>query len=93
MAVGARHRVFLRVSGSMAIGGVNPEALLCRPEGKGPFPAVVHNHGVGVDIQGYQKAVKRGYNLPAICKELATDGFLTFFPSGKVARDFHSSIA
>ena len=65
---------------SYRIGGENPEALLCRPEGKGPFPAVVHNHGVGIDIQGYQKAVRRGYNLPAICKELAADGFLTFIP-------------
>jgi dienelactone hydrolase len=70
----------LAFSAEYRIGGVNPDALLCRPEGKGPFPAVVHNHGVGVDIQGYQKAVKRGYNLPAICKELATDGFLTFVP-------------
>jgi dienelactone hydrolase len=65
---------------SYRIGGEDPQALLCRPEGKGPFPAVVHNHGVGVDIQGYQKAVKRGYNLPGICKELAEDGFLTFIP-------------
>jgi dienelactone hydrolase len=62
------------------IGGEDPQALLCRPEGKGPFPAVVHNHGVGVDNQRYQKAVKGGYNLPAICQELATDGFLTFVP-------------
>jgi dienelactone hydrolase len=62
------------------IGGEDPQALLCRPEGEGPFPAVVHNHGVGVDNQGYRKAVKRGYNLPAICKELAADGFLTFIP-------------
>jgi dienelactone hydrolase len=65
---------------SYRIGGEDPEALLCRPEGKGPFPAVVHNHGVGVDNQGYQKAVRGGYNLPAICKELAADGFLTFIP-------------
>jgi len=62
------------------IGGEDPQALLCRPEGKGPFPAVVHNHGVGVDNQGYQKAVKRGYNLPGICKALAADGFLSFVP-------------
>lgn len=59
---------------------MNPEALLCRPEGKGPFPAVVHNHGAGVDTVGYQKALKRGYNLPAICKELSVDGFLAFIP-------------
>jgi dienelactone hydrolase len=62
------------------IGGAIPEALLCRPEGKGPFPAVVHNHGVGVDTVGYQKALRRGYDLPSICKELSTAGFLTFVP-------------
>jgi dienelactone hydrolase len=67
-------------SADYRIGGMNPEALLCRPEGKGPFPAVIHNHGVGVDTLGYQKAFKRGYNLPAICKELSVDGFLTFIP-------------
>jgi len=68
------------ISAEYRIGGVNPEALLCRPEGKGPFPAVVHNHGVGVDTVGYQKALTRGYNLPAICKELSTTGFLTLVP-------------
>ncbi|MGH7769226.1 MAG: dienelactone hydrolase family protein [Candidatus Binatia bacterium] len=67
-------------SGDYRLGGWNPDALLCRPEGKGPFPAIVHNHGVGVDINGYQKAVDRGYNLPAICKELAAGGFVTFIP-------------
>jgi len=55
-------------SAEYRIGGTNPEALLCQPQGKGPFPAVIHNHGVGVDIQGYQKAVRRGYDLPGICK-------------------------
>lgn len=67
-------------SGGYRVGGWNPDALLCRPEGEGPFPAIVHNHGVGVDIQGYEKAVARGYNLPAICKELAAGGFVTFIP-------------
>jgi dienelactone hydrolase len=62
------------------IGGDNPQGLLCRPEGEGPFPAVVHNHGVGVDIHGYHKAVGSGYNLQGICKELASARFLTFIP-------------
>jgi dienelactone hydrolase len=77
-------------SAEYRIGGVNPEALLCRPEGKGPFPAVVHNHGVGVDIQGYQKAIRRGYNLPGICKELAATGFLTFVPIRHGGRGLHT---
>jgi hypothetical protein len=67
-------------SAEYLIGGTNPEALLCQPQGKGPFPAVIHNHGVGVDIQGSQKAVRRGYDLPGICKELAAVSFLTFIP-------------
>jgi dienelactone hydrolase len=67
-------------SAEYQIGGANPEALLCRPEGKGPYPGVVHNHGVGVDIQGFRKAVRRGYDLPAICKALSAAGFLTFIP-------------
>jgi hypothetical protein len=67
-------------SADYRIGGPNPEALLCRPGGKGTFPAVVHNHGVGVDTLGYSKALKRGYNLPAICADLSAGGFLTFVP-------------
>jgi len=62
------------------IGGVNPEAILCRPEGNGPFPAVLHNHGVGIDTSGYARSVRRGYDLPGICKALAHAGFLTFIP-------------
>jgi len=53
----------LALSAEYRMGGANPEALLCRPEGKGPFPAVVHNHGVGVDTVGYQKAVRHGYDV------------------------------
>jgi dienelactone hydrolase len=68
------------LSAEYRIGGVNPEALLCRPTGSGPFPAIVHNHGVGVDTAGYQKAVRRGYDLPGICRELAAAGFSTFIP-------------
>jgi dienelactone hydrolase len=72
------------------MGGVNPDALLCRPEGKGPFPAVIHAHGVGVDIQGYLKAVRRGYDLPGICKELAAAGFLTFVPIRHGGQGLHT---
>jgi dienelactone hydrolase len=77
-------------SAEYRMGGVNPDALLCRPEGKGPFPAIVHNHGVGVDIQGYQKAVRRGYDLPGICKELASAGFLTFVLIRHGGRGLHT---
>jgi dienelactone hydrolase len=36
-----------------------------------------------VDTVGYQKALRRGYDLPAICNELSLDGFLTFVPIRK----------
>lgn len=56
------------------------DALLCRPKGEGPFPAVVFNHGSIVDMLGWPGASRRGYNLSAICETLAEDGFLAFAP-------------
>lgn len=65
---------------SYRIGAAEGEALLCRPEGKGPFPTVVFNHALIVDERGYQGAARRGYDLAGICQALATDGFLAFAP-------------
>jgi len=62
------------------VGGAEGQALLCRPEGKGPFPIVVYNHALIVDNAGYQRAAKQGYNLAGICQALAADGFLAFAP-------------
>lgn len=71
---------------SYRIGEVEGQALICRPEGKGPFPTVIYNHGLIVDNVGYQRAARRGYDLSGICHALAADGFLAFAPlrqSGK----------
>ncbi len=65
---------------------IKGQALICIPDGKGSFPAVVYNHGKIVDILGYKEAIKRGYDLKGICQTLANDGFLAFIPirsSGK----------
>jgi len=62
------------------IGGAEGRARLCRPEGKGPFPAVIYNHAAIVDEMGYRGAAARGYNLDDICRALAADGFLVFAP-------------
>jgi len=62
------------------------QALLCRPEGDGPFPAVIYNHGLIVDVFGYQGAALRGYNLDGICEALAKDGFLAFIPIRRSGR-------
>lgn len=73
-------------SGSRA-GTFNGQALVCRPEAKGPFPAVVYNHGLIVDSIGYERAARRGYNLHGICQALAADGFLAFAPIRRSGRD------
>lgn len=65
---------------SYRINGGEGQALLCRPRGAGPFPAVVYNHGLIVDNVGYERAARRGYNLGGICGALAADGFLAFAP-------------
>jgi len=62
------------------IDGAQGEALLYRPQGKGPFPTVVFNHALIVDNIGYQKAAQRGYDLQGVCQALAKDGFLAFAP-------------
>lgn len=53
---------------------------VCRPAGQGPFPTVIYNHGLVVDMFGVGGAAKRGYNLDGICQALAADGFLVFTP-------------
>lgn len=68
------------------IGGKKSQALLYRPKGKGPFPVVVYNHGMIVDLEGYQGANEHGYKLENICRALAADGFLVFAPIRKSAR-------
>jgi len=55
-------------SADYRIGGMNPEALLCRPEGKGPFPAVIHNHGVGVDTFAIKKPLNAATTCPPSAK-------------------------
>ena len=65
---------------SFPVGDDRRDALLCQPEGAGPFPAVIFNHGSIVDGLGWPGASRRGYNLSAICETLAEDGFLTFAP-------------
>lgn len=60
--------------------GEQGEALICRPEGEGPYPAVIYNHGLIVDRVGYRRVSTLGYDLDGICQTLAKDGFLAFLP-------------
>lgn len=64
--------------------GAEPDALLCRPEGKGPFPAVVYSHGQVANPQMLKQAQEGGWKRT--CQRLAADGFLAFIP----IREFYS---
>ena len=58
-------------------------ALICKPDGNGPFPAVVYIHGKIVDVLGYRNAKGRGYDMEGICRALASNGFFVFAPIRK----------
>ena len=68
------------------VGEKSRKALVCRPQGKGPFPAVIYNHGLVVDRAGYENASARGYDLDGFCHALAQDGFLAFIPIRETGR-------
>jgi dienelactone hydrolase len=63
------------------VGERNHQALLCVPKKtKPPYPAVIFNHGMVVDLHGLSGAIDRGYSLDTFCQALAGDGFLAFLP-------------
>jgi dienelactone hydrolase len=68
---------------NFVVTGEQPNAFLCRPEGKGPFPAVIFGHGRAIrDPRPFETAGELiGKHL---CQRLASDGFLAFIP----IRDF-----
>ena len=78
-------------------GGDQRDALLCKPAGPGPYPAVVFNHGSVVDMFGWPGARAQGYFLDEICQTLAQDGYFAFVPireeraQGKGAAVYHNS--
>jgi dienelactone hydrolase len=55
-------------------------ALVFAPKGKGPFAAVVFNHGSIVDGWGVHGAIQRGYRLDNVCEKLAAEGYFVFAP-------------
>ena len=60
------------------------EGHVCRPEGKGPFPAVVYNPGRDMEGNGPKKMAQlmaQGeYYAAKTCRALAADGFLALVP-------------
>lgn len=77
VASGAERRPF-----TVNLGGRTDQrsALVCLPKGKGPFAAVVFNHGSIVDGWGWPEASKKGYRLDNVCEKLASEGYFVFAP-------------
>ena len=63
--------------------GEQANALLCRPEGKGPFAAVVWSHGRA------EKAKTGGWQR--MCEALASEGVLAFIPIREIERGLRPS--
>jgi dienelactone hydrolase len=65
-------------AGKYITSGEQANALLCRPEGKGPFAAVIWSHG------RVEKAKTGGWQR--MCEALASEGVLAFIPMREVER-------
>jgi dienelactone hydrolase len=65
-------------SRDFVLDGTKANALLCRPEGKGPFPAIIWSHGRVTDAAVLERARTGGW--PRLCQTFASDGFLAFVP-------------
>lgn len=60
--------------------GTEYQALVFRPEGQGPFPVVIYNHGMVVDLHGLSGASGYGYEIEKMCQTLADNGYFVFAP-------------
>lgn len=70
-----------------AVDGIEEErtALLCLPEGNGPFPLAVFNHGSIVDGWGWPGASAQGYRLDRVCEAIAAEGIVVFAPIREIS--------
>ncbi len=55
-------------------------ALFAKPEGDGPFAAIVYNHGRIVRKLGYAEAAVRGYDVKDFVEKLAAAGYVVIAP-------------
>lgn len=61
------------------------DALLCMPNGDGPFPVAIFSHGSVVDGWGWPGARTQGYRLDRVCEALASEGIVTFAPIREIS--------
>ncbi len=60
--------------------GDKVKALLAKPDGEGPFAAMVYNHGRIVRKLGYEESASRGYDVEAFVEKLAAAGYVAIAP-------------
>jgi len=61
-------------------GGATISAALALPDGAGPHPAVIYNHGSIVRRDGYRTATAKGYDLDGYTQALAKAGYVALAP-------------
>lgn len=72
------HTYDATATGEYITSGEHANALLCRPEGKGPFAAIIWSHG------RVEKAKTGGWRR--MCEALALEGVLAFIPIRELER-------
>ena len=54
--------------------------MIAIPDGPGPHPSVIYNHGMIVRIRGYEAARARGYDTAGYVQALADAGYVALAP-------------
>jgi dienelactone hydrolase len=65
---------------SFQVGGDTVKALIALPQGDGPHPAVIYNHGGVVREKGYGSATSHGYDVIGYLEAIAEAGYIGFAP-------------
>ncbi len=71
--------------------GEQANALLCRPEGKGPFAAVIWSHGRQQRRRNPQKRRQIISGWRRMCEALASEDVLAFIPIREIEHDLRPS--
>jgi dienelactone hydrolase len=65
---------------SFQAGSDTVKALIAFPQGDGPHPAVIYNHGGVVREKGYRSATSHGYDVTGYVEAIAEAGYIGLAP-------------
>ncbi|MDA1089957.1 MAG: dienelactone hydrolase family protein [Proteobacteria bacterium] len=70
------------------VGGTAVRSILALPEGPGPHPAVIFNHGTGVRHHGYEGSKSKGQaDVKDFTDALVKDGYIALAPIRRFLAD------